>query len=47
MLVKECLAMKMNAVEIFWRAHVYKMPVYQLISVHAESFETVYNTIDS
>lgn len=47
MLVKEGLAMKVNAVEVFWGAHVYEMPVYQLISIHAESFKTVYNSIDS
>lgn len=46
MLVKEGLAMKVNAMEVFWRAHVNKMPICQLISVHAESFKTVYNSID-
>lgn len=45
--VNEGLAMKVNAMEVFWRAHVYKMPIYQLITVHPESFKTVYNSIDS
>lgn len=46
MLVKKGLAMKVNTVKVFWRAHVYEMPIYQLVGIHAESFKTVYNSID-
>lgn len=46
LLMKECLSMEVDTVEVFGRAHVDQMPGCKLVGVHPEALQIVYNAID-
>lgn len=46
LLMKECLSMEVDTVEVFGRAHVDQVPGRKLVGVHPEALQIVYNAID-
>lgn len=46
LLMKECLSMEVDTVEVFGRAHVDQVPRRKLVGVHPEALQIVYNAID-
>lgn len=45
-LMKECLSMEVDTVEVFGRAHVDQVPGCKLVGVHPEALQIVYDAID-
>lgn len=46
LLMKKCLSMEVDTVEVFGRAHVDQVPGHKLVGVHPQPLQTVYNAID-
>lgn len=46
LLMKECLSMEVDTVEVFGRSHVDQVPGRKMVGVHPEALQIVYNAID-
>lgn len=46
LLVKECLSMEVDTLEVFGRTHVDQMPTHKLVGVHPQALQVVYNAVD-
>lgn len=46
LLVEERLSVEVNTLKVFGRAHVDQVPAHELVSVHSQALQVVYNAID-
>lgn len=46
LLVYERLSMEVDALKVFRRTHVDQVPAHQLVGVHPQALQAVYNAID-